>query len=276
MLNVRLGYWLANPKQLGELKKHAIRRRWSKIGLPFFIVEALGWTNEKGSNVYLTDGGHVENLGIFELLRRRCKVIVAVDSDMDPSLTFPSLIGLQVMARIDLGVRIELPLVPLQKSARGITSKSLRGDSEETGECGPHAAIGLIRYDNDETGVLIWLKASLSGDENDYILDYKRRHEPFPHETTVDQFFSEEQFEVYRSLGFHVARRIFTGDDSFATFASPPIPDWQQKVAQALALLNIPQAMADKILARLIRNPVEADNVPKPKPDREPVPEPAE
>jgi hypothetical protein len=144
MLNVRLGYWLANPKQLDRFKKVGTRR-WSKIGLPFFINEALGRTNESGPNVYLTDGGHIENSGIYELLRRRCKVIVAVDCDMDPSLNFPSLIGLEVMARIDLGVRIELPLVPLQKSARSITSKSLRGEVGEFGACGPHAAIGLIR-----------------------------------------------------------------------------------------------------------------------------------
>jgi hypothetical protein len=284
VLNIRLGYWLANPSKLDRVKKHFRTRWWSKIGLPFFIAEAFGMTNENGTNVYLTDGGHIENLGIYELLRRRCEVIVAVDSDMDPSLIFPSLIGLQMMARIDLGVRIELPLVPLQKSAQAITSASLRGDAEETGGCGPHATIGLIRYDNEETGVLIWLKTCLSGDENDYVLDYKRRHEPFPHETTVDQFFSEEQFEVYRSLGFHAARRLFNGDDAFATFATPPIKDWDKKVAKALTLLNVPKEAADKILARLIREPAETaaapeaevEPKPKPEPDREPLPEPVE
>ena len=275
MLNVRLGYWLANPNRLEAFEKFRIRR-WSKIGLPFFINEALGRTNESGPNVYLTDGGHIENSGIYELLRRRCKVIVAVDCDMDPSLNFPSLIGLEMMARIDLGVRIDLPLVPLQKSARSITSTSLRGDVEEFGARGPHAAIGLIRYDNEETGVLILLKACLSGDENDYILDYKRRHEAYPHETTVDQFFSEEQFEVYRSLGFHIARRLFNGDDAFATFATPPIEGWYRKVEEALSLLNVPKEAADKILAGLIREPAKTDETRKPKPEPDRIPEPAE
>jgi hypothetical protein len=55
----------------------------------------------------------------------------------------------------------------------------------------------------------------MSGDESDYILDYKRRNSTFPHETTLDQFFNEEQFEVYRALGFHVARNLLTGSDVF-------------------------------------------------------------
>lgn len=53
------------------------------------------------------------------------------------------------------------------------------------------------------------VKAALSGDENDYILNYKARYPLFPHESTGDQFFSEEQFEVYRSLGFHSAFSLF-------------------------------------------------------------------
>ena len=83
---------------------------------------------------------------------------------------------------------------------------------------GPHAAIGLIDYDGGETGWLLYIKSSLSGDENDYMRDYARRYEQFPHETTGDQFFSEEQFEVYRALGFHIAYRLLSGDDDTCVF----------------------------------------------------------
>jgi hypothetical protein len=58
-------------------------------------------------------------------------------------------------------------------------------------------------------GILIYVKSSLSGDENDYIVDYKRRFPSYPHETTADQLFSEEQFEVYRALGFHAVNEVF-------------------------------------------------------------------
>jgi hypothetical protein len=69
--------------------------------------------------------------------------------------------------------------------------------------CGPHVAVGCIDYGAGKSGWLVYVKSSLSGDENDYIRDYARRFPRFPHETTGDQFFSEEQFEVYRALGFH-------------------------------------------------------------------------
>ena len=96
---------------------------------------------------------------------------------------------------------------------------------------------GRIDYGGGENGVLIYLKASMSGDESDYVIDYKRRNPTFPHETTVDQFFSEEQFEVYRALGFHACRNLFTGADAFAT-RSDLGPEWKKQVSEALALLT--------------------------------------
>lgn len=63
---------------------------------------------------------------------------------------------------------------------------------------------------------LLYIKSSLTGDENDYIVDYKRRNPSFPHETTADQFFTEEQFEVYRALGFHAVNSAFKGADRVA------------------------------------------------------------
>ena len=99
----------------------------ANVGTWYFAAETLGLINEKRLNVYLTDGGHIENLGIYELLRRRCKVILAVDAEADPDMTFPSLVNLEVMARIDLGVRIELPWQALQTSGVGVTSSALYG-----------------------------------------------------------------------------------------------------------------------------------------------------
>ena len=78
---------------------------------------------------------------------------------------------------------------------------------------GPHAAIGCIDYGEGRLGTILYLKASLTGDENDYIRDYARRYVSFPHETTSDQFFNEEQFEVYRALGFHIAHGVLSGRD---------------------------------------------------------------
>ncbi|WP_155256363.1 hypothetical protein [Mesorhizobium loti] len=250
LLNIRLGYWLANPYRIGAFRDR-VNRAIANVGTWFFATETAGFLDEKQLNVYLTDGGHIENLGIYELLRRRCKVILAVDAEADPALTFPSLVGLQVMARIDLGVRIDLGWQTIQSGALAVTPSKPNGAKGPPGPHGPHAAIGVIQYDDDdEPGVLIYIKSSLSGDENDYILDYMRRNPTFPHETTVDQFFNEEQFEAYRALGFHAARGLLTGADDFGKPAEIP-KHWSRHVAAALALLNVPKSMATKIVARI-------------------------
>ena len=100
------------------------------------------------------------------------------------------------------------------------------------------------------TGILIYIKASLSGDENDYVLDYKRRNPTFPHESTVDQFFSEEQFEAYRALGFHAARGLLTGADDFAKPTGRPAR-WKAEVEAALELLNVPPANIASIMTHV-------------------------
>ena len=65
------------------------------------------------------------------------------------------------------------------------------------------------------------MKASVTGDENDYVLDYKRRYSQFPQETTLDQLFSEEQFEAYRALGFHAMYGLLNGTDDVSTAKGP-------------------------------------------------------
>jgi len=220
---VRTGYWLKNPRLLASDVPRADRRRQ---GGPWFYLwaELSGQLYETSDEVFISDGGHIENLGVYELLRRRCRVIVAVDAEADPSMRYPSFITLQRYARIDLGVRINMPWDDIRQKTcgwmgfTGDLASSAAGDKESAAKqakpsTGPHVAIGTIEYDGGETGWLVYIKASLTGDENDYVRDYARRHEWFPHESTGDQFFSEEQFEVYRALGFHIANRLLNGTD---------------------------------------------------------------
>src|SRR6185312_11436851 len=75
----------------------------------YLLDEMFGRLDEEHALVYLTDGGHIENLGLYQLLRRRCRLIVVVDAEADPAFGFPSLVRLERYARIDLGIRIKLP-----------------------------------------------------------------------------------------------------------------------------------------------------------------------
>ena len=239
LLNIRLGYWLRNPtrvKEAGPANKSStslfsrLRRRHNVFANYYFLLELFGLLNEKLKSVYLTDGGHIENLGVYELLKRRCRVIIVIDAVADQEMAFGSLNTMERYARIDLGVRIDLPWQELTNVARKI-SKTI----DDTGDCpklaGPHCAIGDIEYPGDRRGVLIYVKSSLSGDENDYIFHYKRRYSQFPHETTLDQMFSEEQFEAYRALGFHAVFGLFDRSDRFAHLDPAKCPHTRAQIA---------------------------------------------
>jgi Patatin-like phospholipase len=212
LLNVRVGFWLRNPT---FLKVHKIKARLREFITLYFLYELIANLREDSWNVYVTDGGHLENLGAYELLKRRCRVIVVVDAGADPKMTFCSFIELQRYARIDLGVRINLPWQEIAEMTL-MTSKELAEVGKAISRKGPHCAIGQIDYPDSGKGVMIYIKSSVTGDENDYIANYKKRYPLFPHESTADQFFTEEQFEVYRALGFHAAHGLFSRRDCFA------------------------------------------------------------
>jgi|SRR6185312_5306190 hypothetical protein len=219
LLNVRLGYWLRNPKQMLS----SIVRRTEIT--PYFLYEMFGQLNENRKYVYVTDGGHIENLGVYELLRRRCSLIVVIDGEADPDLNFTSLVRLERYARIDLGIRIDIPIKEI-RAANLAASKKIESRGDPGALCskrGPHCAIGKIFYPGGE-GRLLYVKASLTGDESNYVVEYKRRYSSFPHQTTGDQFFTEEQFEVYRALGFHCLHGVVGREDRVAVVRAPTDP----------------------------------------------------
>ena len=212
LLNIRVGFWLRNP---GRVKTSGWKARlWNFFNL-YFLYELMANLDEKSWDVYVTDGGHVENLGVYELLRRRCRVIIVVDAEADLNMKFGSLVTLQRYARIDLGVHIKLPWGAIQDTTLR-TSRAFAENGKAERARGPHCAVGEIEYPNGGKGLIIYIKSSITGDENDYILNYKTRYPLFPHESTGDQFFSEEQFEVYRALGFHAAHGLFNAPTGFA------------------------------------------------------------
>ena len=187
LLNIRLGYWLRNPA----------KRAWlgPTPGLWFLLKEMLGSMNEKSPWLNVSDGGHIENLGAYELLRRRCKYIVAVDGEQDSRMTFAALTTLQRLAAIDLSVQIDVNLDDLRLNDRGYSRS--------------HFRFCRIKYPDKSIGYLLYLKLSLTGNEGEFLKRYRLDEPAFPHHSTADQFFSEAQFEAYRSLGEHVGDKLF-------------------------------------------------------------------
>jgi len=208
LLNVRLGFWLRNPQFARDPKgiAAAARMDWT---LPYLLLEALGLLTEERSKVYVTDGGHIDNLGVRQLLKRRCDLIIVSDAEADPAMNFSALIDVQRFARIDMDIRIELEWQPIRDAALDRKAALTRGTATSASP-GVRSVLGTIHYPSSagqpaETGKLLYIKAAANGRERDYVRDYERRFPAFPHESTSDQFFTEEQFEAYRSLGYQAA-----------------------------------------------------------------------
>ena len=203
VFNVRLGWWLQNPAQLRQWRH--MGPRW---GIMYLLSELMGLADDSSKYVYLSDGGHFENLGIYELVRRRCRFIVACDAGMDSGFEFEDLGNAIRKCQVDLGVTIDIdtrPIRPDLATQRGLA----------------HCAVGTIHYDRHgeraaggkraADGYLLYIKPSITGSEPGDVLQYRAAHGEFPHESTSDQWFGESQFESYRKLGHHITRLVFDG-----------------------------------------------------------------
>jgi len=206
LFNVRLGWWLGNPGPEGE---KSYLTEGPSFAIKPLIGEAFGLTTDNRPYVYLSDGGHFEDLGLYEMVRRRCRFIVVVDAGEDAHFQFADLGNAVRKIYIDLGVRIEFDGLQLMRNRPPTTLTP-----QERGEI-PYYATGVIHYDAADgmgegcgDGTILYIKPALHWNEAAGIISYAGAHQTFPHEATTDQWFTESQFESYRSLGFEIADRI--------------------------------------------------------------------
>lgn len=188
-LKIQLGYqrrtpWNATPP----------------AGSKHYLKELLGYTDAAQANVHLSDGGHFENTGAYELIRRRCRFVLLVDAAENTDTTSENLANLVRLVHADFGIRIQIDTAPLRRGgADGRTSDW-------------HCAVGAIRYDDVDAGgvigTLLFLRSSLTGDEPPDIRNYAATNPAFPHHPTAHQFFDAAQFESYRGLGYHIGMTV--------------------------------------------------------------------
>jgi hypothetical protein len=212
--NVRLGWWISNPRKT-DVWLAASGRSTPRFALLHLVKELFGAVGDGASFVNLSDGGHFENMGLYELVRRRCRYIVVCDAEEDSEMKFEGIGGAITKCRADFGAEIDLDLRPLRIQ-------------EDTGYSKAHCVVGTIRYpaprgaetkakaamackcldkeDEDEyTGVIVYMKSSLVGDEPADLLAHQLKSPEFPQDSTANQWFTETLFEAYRRLGHHIA-----------------------------------------------------------------------
>jgi hypothetical protein len=208
VFDVRLGWWMANPR-----RPKMLRYVGPAFGFGYLVKELLGLTDARTKFVNLSDGGHFDNMGVYELVRRRCRYIVVCDGEQDQDLTFEGLAGAIRKCRIDFDTEICIDLDKIRKK------KDKDGPAEFSQA---HCAVGRIHYPEDRgkpdvpenRSYLLYFKSSLTGDEPADVLQYHSQEPLFPHQSTADQWFDESQFESYRRLGLHIGSKVLKGQDS--------------------------------------------------------------
>jgi hypothetical protein len=199
IFNARIGLWCDNPR---------LDHRRSRSALKLYYKELFANPSRDDHQVYLSDGGHFENLGLYELIRRRCRFVIAVTSDTE-KVGQPdrhgNLANATRMVREDFGVQVEMPnLVPLTRDKDGAILSSY--------------AVGKILYPKArladgtphwEEGVLVVIKTGLIPAKMSVdLLNHWRTYADFPYTSTLDQQFDQGQFEAYRQLGYLAGRAV--------------------------------------------------------------------
>ncbi|MDX6236426.1 MAG: hypothetical protein QOG10_1241 [Kribbellaceae bacterium] len=215
VLNARLGVWLPNPywnnRPDGQPSypdpigfwSHLRRYAGSVIDKPGpyrLLREAIGRPSMYDRRIYVTDGGHYDNLGLVEALRRKPAQVIVIDASNDPEDHFNALGEAIATARMDLEIQIDLDPAPMLRGKReradrawsyGVATHPLKAGEEKP-------------YKTE----IFFLKAVLAGRLGWDMERYAASHADFPRRSTSDQFYDEWDFEAYRDLGYVLAESL--------------------------------------------------------------------
>ncbi len=223
LLNIRLGVWIPNPFRHGGTDdsrepttdegedagltavppqpaadapllgrvSHYLKAGWFEPGAWYVMKEALGVANTSGRYIYVTDGGHWENLGLYELVRRRCSHIVVLDASLNRATALADLSRASALCFTHLGATIEFD--DWQAMVDGAAASA------------PPVMVGRVRYPDAEDGYIVYCRAALWSGVAFELQTFAQLDTQFPRHSTANQFLSADQFDAYRRLGWSVA-----------------------------------------------------------------------
>lgn len=278
VFNARLGFWISNPRVLEKTRAIV----WWPT---YFIRELLGRIGSNNTMINISDGGHIENLGVYELLRRGCRLIIAVDAGEDKLYAFSDLNNLIIRARNELGLEIrfredEQPEDLIRPRPSQVYSKKRFAVADiyqwwEDGKIVDPATqkeiSHVVNFDEPrKIGTFIYIKSSVLAPTGKPVLSesedrlkfgtykYKIYHPDFPHEPTSDQFFDEIQWESYYQLGQYLGADVL-GISDFADYEGDSAPTIS--VEQLLEWFDDKQNPLMMPLRRVVDKPVAAVRV---------------
>jgi hypothetical protein len=236
--NARLGIWLPSPRYVAELRKEIPEPQYDEVAehdydgawvrrrrFSYLFKELFGTYRSDDRFVYLSDGGHYENLGLVELLRRKCRVILCFDASGDDLTTCGTFVEALVLAEEELGVQVEIDLSPL--APRTAEQPAPGAETALDGRLSDRSVVrGRITYRDGTRGELVLAKASLTKTTPDVVLAHAARQKKptFPNDSTGDQFFDHTQFNSYSELGRHIACEAARELEDVVLDTTPPTP----------------------------------------------------
>jgi hypothetical protein len=235
LANVRLGYWWNSGLYASQRTNVPLARgpiRWFLAGFTaLFRAHAVLLSELTGRFAgpwerywYLSDGGNFENTGGYELLRRRVPFVILCDASEDQAHQGSDLARLTRLARVDLGAEVTEVATPYAGVPPAVAAHmgALADLLTPAGQPSrAHAALLLVRYPQDPHNAdhdpwvgrrhtwLLYIKATVTGDEPPDVRNYVAENPAFPNEPTLDQVFDEPQWESYRALGDHIGTNLF-------------------------------------------------------------------
>ncbi len=237
--NVRLGYWWNSgvlpqmragvaPRPAGVRIADVLSRCFSAQSglLDEFLARFHGPARQ---HWYLSDGGHFENSGLYELIRRRIPLMVCCDCGADPEYKFEDLASLVRKARIDFRAEIQfwdesqinaqfgpqaaIPLPRLCAAVGPLSQLGLQTTGPAEGFARKHAVLATVTYREGGQSLLLVIKPTVTAETPLDVCQYDSTDSAFPQQSTIDQFFDEAQWESYRKLGDYIGGRLFGDTD---------------------------------------------------------------
>ena len=236
LINLRIGYWWNSGIDAGDRPSRYPPVLWRRLlALPGLLLRAqttildewrARFLGPSERYWYLSDGGHFEGTGLYELIRRRLPLMIAVDSSQDGSYLFDDLAEIVRIARLDFSAEFHWMDPTAAREANAIGWNAFTQVAQSFGGIPPLveqwanpdalgalesltrdgkyvAALAAITYGKSPAPIswVLYVKAVMPMDCPQDVRTYAKEHEAFPNEPTVNQFFSDQQWECYRAIG---------------------------------------------------------------------------
>lgn len=218
LLNIRLGYWWKPSASWTE-------RFYRSFFTEFSNRYSASINSERAvkEHWHLSDGGHFENLAVYEMIKRQIPRIMVLDAGQDKAFSYDDLANLIRHARIDFDYEFtiaspeEIKAVfptPAESGLLGTLSE-LKSTPEQFAQKRACLLVGRYAGNHSPSELkpnrdihLLYIKPTLTGSEPVDVMQYHTEFPDYPHESTADQFFDEPQWESYRKLGYHTATEL--------------------------------------------------------------------